>query len=277
MKQRELDEYLDHTLIPGQVVRHRRCPFCEHDIKDKGFIVKRTSKGWVLYCHRCQQVQMVRRDNIPLGEVRRLLLRRNMPAIDSTVVYSQVSLPYDFTAEISSTGMLWLNSNGVTPEEVKTHGFGYSPRLDRVILPVRSADGELVYWQGRRLTTDKTQPKYLNVKSRSRSDIFFRVEKDSPVIVIVEDILSALAVARAGISSLALLGSHVNDDLLKALPKKRIKFWLDPDKRKESVKFSKKLRAHGFTCSSILVPDKDPKEYGTEEIKEIVLGKGKIT
>ena len=106
--------------------------------------------------------------------------------------------------------------------------------MDRVILPVWGEEG-LLYWQGRALTQRDGVPKYINVTTKRKS-VYFVVNMDSDTTVLVEDILSALAVARAGANSLALLGSSMNMGVQEFIKTNKVRVWLDPDKRKECIR-----------------------------------------
>lgn len=265
--------YVDSSLELGEVKRYKLCPFCGREISAKGFIVQRTERGWLLYCHKCKDCVHIDKSGLPLSKVKELLkLRQQVAPSEQNILRKVVTLPADFTSDIPEPGLFWLEQYGVTPQERQRFCIGYSESLNRVILPVFEGD-ELVYWQGRRLSADKVEPKYINVRASSRDGIYFKIRTaNSDLTVIVEDILSAIAVARAGYSTLALLGSYANHSLRNHLTTERVKFWLDTDKRKESIKFSKTLRANGFTCSSVLLHTKDPKEYSTEEIKSTLEG-----
>lgn len=128
-----------------------------------------------------------------------------------------------------------------------------------------------MYWQGRKLdAADVASPKYLNLRANRQGVFFCIFDKNEEATILVEDILSAIAVARAGFKSVALLGSFIGPDLFPVIPTKRVQVWLDPDKRKDAVKFAAKLRANGFCSSAVVLPNKDPKEYSPEEIREIL-------
>jgi hypothetical protein len=193
---------------------------------------------------------------------------------NASVVTKKVTLPSDFTADIPASGLLWLRTYGVNEDEIRRYHFGYSPRLDRLILPV-FRDGELVFWQGRNLSSDTSRPKYMNVRSQ-RSDIVLFVNNQTSKVVLVEDILSCLAVARAGVSAVALLGSYVKMDLLRDVLADAdiacIKVWLDPDKRQEACKYAKQLRALGYSASPIVLAHQDPKCYKPEEVQRFIGG-----
>lgn len=270
-QQNSLEQYLDTRMSVGQRIRYDNCPFCGERVRGKGFVVTRTKNGFFLWCFRCHAHRHVTRDGISLSGIRRYLKARENSHETTEVQnlkHNTVTLPSDFTTDIPLAGKLWLIKGGVTDAEIKQYRFGYSPSLDRVILPVWGEEG-LLYWQGRALTQRDGVPKYINVTTKRKS-VYFVVNMDSDTTVLVEDILSALAVARAGANSLALLGSSMNMGVQEFIKTNKVRVWLDPDKRKECIRYAKMLSAYGFKASPVVLTTKDPKEYSTDEIRNIL-------
>ena len=275
-----LEAFMDPSAPMDVAVRQKYCPFCEPDkVSSHGFVVTRMRNGYSMWCHRCHTKWFVPCNGQPLSVLRQDLRtkrdRENSKQLAETVVKQTVVLPSDFTLDIPASGLLWLRTYGVTDAEIKRYRFGYSPSLDRLILPVFREEG-LVFWQGRNLSADTTRHKYLNVRT-GRSDVVMTIRNDkSEYVVVVEDILSALAVARAGYNAIALLGSYVNFKLLTPVlsewKSKKIRIWLDADKRKECCKYSRQLSAIGINSAPIILPTKDPKEYNNEDITKFVEG-----
>lgn len=272
----ELEKFLDFNAPMDVSIRQPYCPFCEPDkVTSHGFVVTRKRNGFSMWCHRCHTkywfpVKCPSSSAI-LSELHKRVADARQAA---SVVTRKVTLPSDFTTDIPASGLLWLRTYGVSEDEIRKYRFGYSPRLDRLILPV-FRDGELVFWQGRNLSSDTSRPKYMNVRSQ-RSDIVLFVNNHTSKVVLVEDILSCLAVARAGVSAVALLGSYVKMDLLRDVLVDAdiacIKVWLDPDKRQEACKYAKQLRALGYSASPIVLAEHDPKVYKPSEVLHFVGG-----
>jgi DNA primase len=180
-----------------------------------------------------------------------------------------VYLPEDFELLVPFTAKIWLRKYGVTDAEIKKYRFGYSERMNRLILPVFNGE-ELVYWQGRSLAPSKFAPKYLSMKSNSGSQFFDLCKKGSKDVVLVEDIISAIVLRRAGYNAIALLGSYIGEKITSYLHKSKIKrvcIWLDPDKRKDAVAFAKRLRGIGFDATCLVTPTKDPKDYNVTQVR----------
>lgn len=272
----ELEKFLDFNAPMDVAIRQPYCPFCEPDkVTSHGFVVTRRRNGFSMWCHRCHTKYWIPIKSPSSSAILNELHKRAADTKQSaSVVTRKVTLPSDFTTDIPASGLLWLRTYGVGEDEIRKYRFGYSPRLDRLILPV-FRDGELVFWQGRNLSSDTTRPKYMNVRSQ-RSDIVLFVNNHTSKVVLVEDILSCLAVARAGVSAVALLGSYVKMDLLRDVlvdtDIECIKVWLDPDKRQEACKYAKQLRALGYSASPVILAEQDPKTYKPLEVLHFIGG-----
>lgn len=271
----DLSEYTRTDVDYNTAVRYGWCPFCEHTVGREGFIVWRQHWGWRMYCHRCHTSKRVFKRGVaaPSALINAVNGLRINPNKKDRVVY----LPDDFEQYTPNSAKRWLRKYGVTDEEISKYRFGYSANMNRLIMPVFNSTDGLVFWQGRKLNTQDPGPKYISMKA-TRDNIWFDcVNPKDTSVVLVEDILSALAVKRAGFSSIALLGSHIGTKIAKLLQDKNIKtvcVWLDPDKRTESIKFSKRLASLGFTATSCVLPDKDPKEYNPTQVKQLLLQGG---
>lgn len=281
-----LQTYLDYQQPLGTTVRYGECPFCGL-VGRKGFVVTRKPNGFVCWCHRCHKSYGVKSGTPSRSQCLRITdehmhkiqnlrkcglsgLKRQAKDIEEKKAF--ISLPYDVTKVIPMNALLWLAKYHVTSEEIKAYNINYSPYFERLILPVYDRHGRLVYWQGRYFGKDSsgTHPKYYNTRS-SRGEIWFDTGGDSNIIVVVEDILSALSVARAGYRAFALLGSYVSDNLIRKLQSegKQVCVWLDLDKQCASMQYTKRLNVFGVVAKTIVTPE-DPKEYLPERIiKEV--------
>jgi hypothetical protein len=268
----ELAEFFDTKLPLGELKRYDFCPFCNKPVSREGFIVWRTDFGWRVYCHRCGTAKAFRQDGVasPSALISRVNGIRSVANASGRGVY----LPEDFELCLPTSAKTWLRKYGVTDEEIKRFRFGYSARMNRLVLPVFK-DDQLVYWQGRLL--GGIGPKYLSMKSKDGGKFFELVHNKE--VVLVEDIISAICVRRAGFSAIALLGSYVGAKAaarLKELNVERVVVWLDPDKRSSAVKFAKQLSGLGFKATCLVTPAKDPKDYNVSQIK-VHLAKGGLS
>ena len=73
-------------------------------------------------------------------------------------------------------------------------------------------------------------------------------------------------------NSVSLLGSFIPKSLIGRLSSyTTIKVWLDPDKKMESVKAARYIRAVTGRNVDVIFTDKKPKEYqAVEELRQII-------
>ena len=93
------------------------------------------------------------------------------------------------------------------------------------------------------------------------------------ILVFVEDVISAVKVGRVA-TAVPMLGAAVLRDWWKhTKPYKRVILWGDFDKASQNITQSR--RASEFLGKKVdnIITKKDPKEYSTSEIKEIIYGK----
>lgn len=266
-----LQSCLDEVVAIGESQRFPVCPFCNK--LRSAFMVTRKSKGWVYWCHRCHAKGFKPATGFTPTQAKKLI-RREAP-----VVYlDSVTLPEDFTSAIPFKGLQWLGQYGISQELATDYGIGFSPKLNRVILPVYEGE-KLVYWQGRSLDREgeytPPRPKYKNVICKKQKPFFVINKFKNKATVLVEDIISAICVAEAGYNSVSLLGSYIDDALILKLLKGNVKsaiLWLDPDKRKDAIKYQKRLTTFGIATQVIPLTKKDPKDYTSTEVVSIIGG-----
>lgn len=246
-------EYFDPNIpmFTSKRFRHEECG----NVRD-ALIVTRLPEGWVWVCHKCGA-----RGFKPIKGRTPRQIKEYYEVKGRLLIAKEVKLPSDFTYEIPVKGLTWLYRYGIKDEEIKRFRFGYSPGLNRLIMPVFGKDG-LIFWQGRYLgEITKNNPKYYNVRARGK-EIQFEIFQERDTVVIVEDILSAITVGRE-VDTVALLGSYITDTLILKLINKNYKryyVWLDPDKKRESLGFAKRFNMLGGLCKPVLNCPVDPKE-----------------
>ena len=178
------------------------------------------------------------------------------------------TLPKDTVGEIDALGLSWLAKYGIVRDELTKFDIRWSPSKKWLIFPVYSGTDILLMYQAK---TFEGPAKYLTFGSpESIINILAQKERDKN-LVLVEDMLSAIKVSRQT-SSMPLWGSSIGPGKFGRLQFSRsdnLIFWLDHDKRKESLILATRSRQYGFT-SSVLVTEKDPKEYNDKEIAEFL-------
>jgi hypothetical protein len=264
-------EYFDPEAPIDEPMRFHH-PGCS-DGKDPCLIVTRVADGWTYICHRCGAS-----GKKPIRGHDASTVRKWIRSLHSNKKKHQkkknITLPKDFTLEIPPHGLVWLYKYDLRDSEIRRFGIGYSPLMDRVILPVYSDRGKLLYFSGRYLKDAKKDkvPKYMTVKDSTRKRVyFFRLDyPHDQQIVLVEDQLSAIKVGRVT-NACALLGSYVDQELIKRCCNRfgRVYLWLDNDMAGKIIQTSKRFRDMGKPVFPV-VSKHDPKVYREEEINEYV-------
>lgn len=183
------------------------------------------------------------------------LRERLQPKQDRSNEYSML----DTTPDIPLEGVRWLMRYGITVPEITLHNIQWC-ESQRLLVLINTVQ----YWQGR--SFKPIGPKYLSHGLKPLTTY----GKSDTIVVLVEDILSAIKVSRLGnASSIPLMGSSVSSDFEKQIVgmNKEIYIWLDRDKAKQAVRI--KNRFKGLGCNAkVIITDKDPKEYDTQEISK---------
>jgi 5S rRNA maturation endonuclease (ribonuclease M5) len=240
-----------HDCGPGQVLK-----------------VANGDRGYTAWCFRCGDKGFVPHPQPSLSERLALLARTRNAEVRAS---SSVSLPEPAVYDPQSwpdPARVWLYKAGLSNSDIVRLRFYWCPDLERVVMPVYDGD-TLVYWQARAL--DGRQPKYLNPKvDRSRLVAKFG---DGPTLVLTEDILSAVKVARVT-STWACMGTNLSDPVLLqiAATNKPVAIMLDPDAGgvKGRQRMRKQLLSVGVDAQIVEVR-KDPKLLPTREICDVLL------
>lgn len=267
----QLDEEYWHNAPIGEEVlfKHRGCSG-----NTANLYVRRTLNGYFFYCHSCtyKGFQPIK----TYSSIKQTILTHNKnQLIDSSVdKQGNIILPKDFQNKIPIIGMNWLRKYGITNQETLKFNIGYSECYNRIILPVYSSEGRLIYWQGRNLgVVDRENPKYINIRSKVKNVFFIR---NTTIFnfncCIVEDILSAIKCGRI-VDSIAILGSYINDDLLTILREyKKIFIYLDYDKRVSSIKYAQRITSLLGVDAFPIIHQEDPKACSMAQLQKFIGG-----
>lgn len=258
------EEYFVNS--PFGVPQRFRHPGCTPLYKDAGLVVTRYEDGWVWFCHRCRQGGRKRLNSLAPSRLLSFLQSTNLISKGP----ADVCLPKDYTVDIPPAGLAWLYQYEINDAEILRYDIGYSPASHRVIFPVYQ-DGKLVFWIGRLVGQKPTaeNPKYFSPVPKK--DIYFTIDRDGPVVAIVEDIISAIKVARV-CAVVAVIAAYVPDQLVFSLLKnyQTVALWLDYDKTQKMFKVVMRQQMLGHDI--FMVPTfKDPKCFPDNEIKSLIL------
>lgn len=188
-----------------------------------------------------------------------------------------IQLPKDATVAIDFVALEWLTKYEIETKEVVKYGMLWSPAKKMLIFPfyadtdeIGHPTGKLMGWQGRSFNSNYDMKYYkvggftdffniLNLHNGRGSDI-----------IIVEDFLSAIKIAR-NYTSMALLGSNLSTQRMKLLEgfAEDLTFWMDEDKADKGLELARTGSMLGFRTKYIITKH-DPKEYNDDQIKETV-------
>ena len=180
-------------------------------------------------------------------------------------------LPNDFTRDIPSRAWQWILQYGLSYRYWQPH-CGYSPSQERFVITV----GEPIDFSIGRdvsISNEESKPRrkwFVWGNSHQRSHLVGPLE--SPVVVCVEDIVSAHKVGQAGYLTLPLFGTNVHDCHIRTLlhlglP---IVMWLDQDQQGLSQKRGARLSSIIGKPVRNVFTELDPKSIPINDIKEIL-------
>lgn len=223
--------------------------------------------GWSAYCHRCTYKGFVPRPAETLSEKLARLQRIQAAERDASLSPS-LPMPAEYEPSLwPLAARVWLYTAGLSNVEIRQLGYYWNARIQRVVMPIRDAEGNLLYWQAR--TLDKTNPrKYLNQRGVDKHS-FVAKYGTGPLVVLTEDILSGYRVSRAGVEAWPLMGTKLSTKLAAEIIQdgRPVACWLDSDSagRTAAARVCKTLRSYGIKVTN-LVSDADPKLLSREEI-----------
>ena len=170
-------------------------------------------------------------------------------------------------AEVPAEAHVWVLKAGMTPTEASTvYGFRWHAPTRRVFIPVNpKAVLARAVFPGER-------PKYKLFGELATTA--YTVQGKDP-LVIVEDVLSAIKVGKAGYKAAAILGTSVSPTILAplAMRQRDIVIWLDPDKAGMAGRghIKKALSLYPAKVRYARTTDaRDPKYISREDIKSVI-------
>lgn len=251
---------LAKTLPCGQSVRAQCCA------GDKSMLVSHTQHGYRRHCFRCNNEG--EKKFVPHGILRIADIERHKAELAYST-FEPPRLPSDYTLDIPQRAMLWFMQYGISPELAREYKIGYTPKLDRVVLPVYDLQGDLLCVQMRSVDPS-VKPKYLNPPGPKVAAAVFMTGKPTGISIIVEDILSSIKVGKVAHST-SMLGTNMTDQRALTIAKYNHTaiMWTDDDKAgmKGRIHGMRQLKLLGLKVYQVKTPD-DPKTYNIEAIKE---------
>lgn len=262
---------------------------CTPSTKEAAMVVTRLKDGWVYNCHRCHMTGFIGDDILSPKQTLAKIAGDAKAKADFNKVTTKVTLPYDFKPmtgdDPMETGIPyeayhWMWRSMMTETDMQRWNIGWSDGYNRVIIPVYRytsfGDGmakKLVGWVGREVAYNSKAErekakvsKYLNKKQSDEKRVYFMCpgkDRDMDDVIVVEDCLSAIRVNDAtAITTMALLTSSIDDDMMRWFRGRHIYLWLDGDMLAKSIKYTQRMRTLGINAHHLHTP-KDPKAYNS--------------
>lgn len=208
-------------------------------------------------CFRCDRKDFVPHKGLSFAE-RRAMRQREDDLIRERKMHKG-AVPF---TQAPPDAHAWVLKSGLSIEEAtSSYGFKWNDYIQRILIPV--GDGHI----GRSLT--KGQPKYI-----SDTATLWRSNCGTDrVHVLVEDVLSAIKVSRAGYGAVALMGT--SQDALKMIPllqgSSLIIGWFDPDAAgQEGLRKARKACGLVDAPFKSLRTDVDPKLVPLARMKDLI-------
>ena len=137
--------------------------------RNRDAVISSELRGYSFHCFKCGGTAFHRIDTRTLQELK---ISKLNEAPDPTV------LPYDLVQDIPLQHVVWLYKAGITRDECIQAGIGWSDSMQRIVIPIYSDDGELLYFQCRAVHKGQL-PKYKNPQV-CKKNIIFKQGPDPP-------------------------------------------------------------------------------------------------
>ena len=247
-------------------LKTEQCPYCRSRGRDTSEDILAVYPDGHKFCYACGYTQKAPMQTQLAAELKRL--SHAMNGTES----KEFSLPKDTEPTFSEWALEWFRRYDIEGMEVIDHQIQFSVDRDAIVFPyyvpgLPDKEDELVGYQLR--TAKGEWYSFGNIK-----DLIYTVEPKNelpkPIVVVVEDILSAIKVGRH-IASVPVFGSS-NQALLAllkrlALTYYHIIFWLDADAQARAFLAARQASLYQSKGSVILTKE-DPKAYTNMEILE---------
>lgn len=239
------------------LLHQTRCPKCTEEGHDKAGDNLGVYSDGHHYCFRCRYYRS--------GDGISRLIHRT-----KEVKKHEVILPYDASLDYPQIAIDWIGKYELNRNDLLANNTVWSESHSRLYFPIFGDDGLLAF-QGRYFGNSSDQKKWWG--KGDFKNIFALFGRQSRSLVLVEDIISAIKLARFT-QSMWLAGNHVGMDrwkrLFKIIPRGlRCDIWLDPDMDSQSIMQASLGRSCGINAG-VIYADKDPKEIPFEMLKGIL-------
>jgi hypothetical protein len=246
------------------LIEQRQCPLCAKEGKDKSGNNLAVYSDNHEYCYGGHGL---------IHNGSRLIQFKNRAAPE--VVSSRLVLPPDCDVNYPHRAIEWISQYDLDRNDLLSHNVLWSDNASRLIFPVYDAEFGLIAWQGRWFG-EGDKPKWFGLGNLKET---FNILGNSDILVLTEDVVSAIKVAKAGFMVMPIYGSFIGAKRFERLYKlyKRsveVVVWLDYDKASTAVKEARTGDAIGLLTRTV-VTEQDPKAIPIPLIQEKLTGEPK--
>lgn len=220
--------------------------------------VQHKPEGYSAWCHRCQAGDFLSKTHVQYKPVQQESTRSTLP---------QDCIPLlNCTESVKQYTYRFFIRKGIDPNMLPLHDLLWHERTHRVIFKhALGASG--------RVLQDAVYPKWIEYYCNGKVATHAVFNRDTPEIILTEDILSALKYSYAtGCTSISLLGTVLPSDLW-FVPSNKVYIALDGDAagRKGSLCTHRRLKFLGIESTIVHAPEgKDPKDLTLKELRESI-------
>lgn len=220
-----------------------------------------------IHCFRCGLNDFEPHGPRSIAEI--MATRRVADALAAQTIIAMPAAAVRLT-EGPPEAMLWVLRGGLTPEEAQdTYGMRWHEPTHRVLIPIYQG-GSLRGLLGRAVFGER--PKYRMLGGPA--DTIYRLpHRANKAIVVVEDILSAISVYRAGLNALAVLGTSITPVQAAeiAAGATEVIGWFDGDKAGDAAwnRLRGRMALHPVKLSRIRTSD-DPKRLHRADLRRLL-------
>lgn len=274
----EMQEYLDtiHLEVGEQHhVNHANCPEGA-DTKARLYI-KRVSSGHLFFCQHCKGTGIVRAEGMPYGLHTGELRLKTGEYVEYGRAMSTYTPDLDFggirnVQDWPLEAKLWWYSYGLTDEDAAAYGVWYRPSVSRLFLPINGKRAAARFIYSPSTHTAKIgiyNAKYLEFSAKNKAPQLLLTSPDKPLFI-VEDVVSAYKLHKAGANVLPLFGTSITDAEIAEVSKFPIVVvWLDEDTAGITASTEVYNKVRSFTPAYTICLHQ-PKECSDYDLKRFV-------
>ncbi len=251
-------------------LNHEKCPAGE-DVKERLY-VKEVSTGTLFYCHHCQSKGFLRTPDVK--RVSELLERKlEHKATETCLLGVPTSVAFRTGwKEFPTTHQLWLLSYELDEHDTIKYGIYSDSTLERLYLSGHVVHNATVgIMQSRNFLS--SEPKYLTFKLKDGEFVvgYKHTDKECTNMFVVEDLLSAYKIHKAGGDVVCLMGTKANETETLFLARcPHVTIWMDNDSAGVCAAAKLQGQLSAYTTVATMMSLQQPKETPLTRLKEIV-------